>query len=70
MLKNAYETLVVDACSRDICMIGQQRPKSVEDVNQIYLSEDHQELVKSNLPEVCRRKYAWYEVHKNPGHDS
>jgi hypothetical protein len=42
----------------------------LEDVNTIFLSEDQQELVKTDLTKVCRRKYAWYEVHKNPGHDS
>ena len=51
-------------------MSDKQHPKSLEDMNTIFLSEDNQELVKSDLPEVCRQKYAWYEVHKNPGHDS
>jgi hypothetical protein len=69
-LKNAYENLVIDACSRDISMRGKQRPKSLEDVNTIFLCEDQQELLKTDLTEVCRRKYAWYEVHKNPGRDS
>jgi hypothetical protein len=38
-LKNAYENLVIDACSHDISMRGKQCPKSLEDVNTIFLSK-------------------------------
>jgi hypothetical protein len=66
-LKIAYEKLVVTACCNDISMRGKQCPKSLEDVNTIYLSQDHKQLVTTDLTELCRRKYTWYEQHKNPG---
>ena len=47
-------------------MRGKQCPKSLEGVNTIFLSEEHQELAKTDLTELCRCKYTWYEVHKLP----
>jgi hypothetical protein len=66
-LKLAYEKLVVTSCCNDISMSGKQCPKSLEDVNTIFLAEDHRELAMRDLTELCRRKYTWYEQHKIPG---